>query len=130
MCLWALKGIIHVIWGDPKCAANMVPVDYCINAMVCAAWDTHCRWREATSVERPHEVPIYNYLYAENNLTWSKYMAGARRGLHQPLEKAVWYYSYTIQKSAIGFKTLSFLYHTIPGYCLDILAFVTRKPMV
>lgn len=108
----------------------MVPIDYCINAIVCAAWDTQCRFQEALANERVREVPIYNYLYPENNLTWAKYMGSVRRGLHQPLEKAVWYYSYTITKSEVAFKTLSFLYHTIPGYCLDILAFITGKPMV
>lgn len=37
------------------------------------------------------EIPVYNYIYDKNNLTWGKYMHFVRKGLHQPLDKAVWY---------------------------------------
>lgn len=89
VCLWAVKGVIHVIWGDEHRNANMVPVDYCINAMVCAAWDVNRRYKEALD-SGSYEVPLYNYLYSDNNLTWGKYMKNVRRGLHQPLEKSLW----------------------------------------
>lgn len=87
--MWAVKGLIHVIWGDANRNANMVPVDYCINAMVCAAWDVNRRHKEALD-SGPYEMPLYNYLYSDNNLTWGKYMKNVRRGLHQPLEKSLW----------------------------------------
>lgn len=92
VCLWAVKGLIHVIWGDAHRHANMVPVDYCINAMVCAAWDVNRRYKESMvkSDSGPYQVPLYNYLYPDNNLTWGKYMKNVRRGLHQPLEKSLW----------------------------------------
>lgn len=67
----------------------MVPVDYCINAMVCAAWDVNRRYKEALD-SGPYQVPLYNYLYPDNNLTWGKYMKNVRQGLHQPLEKSLW----------------------------------------
>lgn len=89
VCLWAVKGLIHVIWGDQHRNANMVPVDYCINAMVCAAWDVNRRYKEALD-SGSYQVPLYNYLYSDNNLTWGKYMKNVRRGLHQPLEKSLW----------------------------------------
>lgn len=38
---WAVKGYIHCIYGDSKKRSNLVPVDYCINALVAAAWDIH-----------------------------------------------------------------------------------------
>lgn len=88
VCIYTVKGLGHVIWGNPKCSANMMPVDYCINAILCAAWDVHHRYQEA--LNESYEVPIYNHLYAENNLTWSKYMKNARLGLHKPLEKTLW----------------------------------------
>lgn len=36
------------------------------------------------------EIPVYNYVYDKNNLTWGKYMNSVRRGLHEPLNKTVW----------------------------------------
>lgn len=43
-------------------------------------------------------IPVYNYIYDKNNLTWGKYMHSVRKGLHQPLDKSFWY-------SAIEFIT-------------------------
>lgn len=37
------------------------------------------------------ELPVYNYIYENNNLTWGKYMSLVRCGLHEPLDKALWY---------------------------------------
>jgi alcohol-forming fatty acyl-CoA reductase len=36
---WTARGIIHCIPGDPEVSANLVPVDFCINALIIAAWD-------------------------------------------------------------------------------------------
>lgn len=38
------------------------------------------------------------------------------------------YYSYIIAKNGFTFKPLSFLFHTVPGHLLDVLAFITGKP--
>lgn len=42
-------------------------------------------------MENHAEIPVYNYIYDKNNLTWGKYMHFVRKGLHQPLDKAIWY---------------------------------------
>lgn len=41
-------------------------------------------------MENHTELPVYNYIYDKNNLTWGKYMNSVRKGLHEPLNKAVW----------------------------------------
>jgi fatty acyl-CoA reductase len=38
---WAVRGYIHVIYGDSCKRANLVPVDFCINALIATAWDVH-----------------------------------------------------------------------------------------
>jgi len=38
---WAARGYIHCIYGDGSKRSNMVPVDYCINALIATAWDIH-----------------------------------------------------------------------------------------
>lgn len=90
VCLWALKGFIHVIWGNENNPANMVPVDYCINALVCSARDVYQRHVSAQFIRQNYDVPIYNYLYPNNNLTWGNYMEYVKFGLHKPLERALW----------------------------------------
>lgn len=36
---WTVKGYIHCIYGDSSKRSNLVPVDYCINALIATAWD-------------------------------------------------------------------------------------------
>jgi alcohol-forming fatty acyl-CoA reductase len=38
---WCCRGFIHCIYGDAKLRSNLVPVDYCINALIATAWDVH-----------------------------------------------------------------------------------------
>jgi alcohol-forming fatty acyl-CoA reductase len=110
----ATRGFIHCIYGDAEKVANLVPVDYCVNALVAVAWDI--------GQKKPGNVPVYNYIYRENNLTWGQYMALIPRGFHEPLDKSVWYYSYTIVKRRLLFKVVSSLVHTFPGYLFDLFA--------
>lgn len=43
LCAGTARGFIHAIYGNPKKKANLVPADYCVNAMIASAWDTHRR---------------------------------------------------------------------------------------
>lgn len=36
---WTVRGFIHCIYGNESNRANLVPVDYCINALIATAWD-------------------------------------------------------------------------------------------
>lgn len=38
------------------------------------------------------DIPVYNYIYDRNNLTWGEFMKLSRCGLHEPLDKALWYF--------------------------------------
>lgn len=40
------------------------------------------------------------------------------------------YYSYFIVRSKVAFKILNFIYHTIPGCLMDLVAFVCGKKMI
>uniref|UniRef100_A0A1B0DHD5 Fatty acyl-CoA reductase n=1 Tax=Phlebotomus papatasi TaxID=29031 RepID=A0A1B0DHD5_PHLPP len=82
----SVRGFIHCIYGDKLQKANIMPADYCINAMVAAAWDTYRRYQ--SRMEQQSELPVYNYIYEKNNLTWEKYMHLVSKGLHEPFVKA------------------------------------------
>lgn len=38
---WTVRGYIHCIYGNSNIRSNLVPVDYCINALITTAWDVH-----------------------------------------------------------------------------------------
>jgi fatty acyl-CoA reductase len=86
---WTVRGYIHTIWGNKNNRANIVPVDYCINAMLVATWDVYLNYENR--LKQSQKIPIYNYIFMENNLTWGQYMSLIPLGFHQPLEKFAWF---------------------------------------
>lgn len=51
-------------------------------------FDFHHRFQ--SRVENSMEIPVYNYIHDDNNLTWGKYMETVKNGLEQPFDKAIW----------------------------------------
>lgn len=41
-------------------------------------------------MENHTEIPVYNYIYDQNNLTWGKYMKLVQNGLQSPLHRNIW----------------------------------------
>lgn len=44
VCAGTVRGLVHVILGNRNNKANLVPADYCVNAMISAAWDINRRY--------------------------------------------------------------------------------------
>uniref|UniRef100_T1GYC4 Fatty acyl-CoA reductase C-terminal domain-containing protein n=1 Tax=Megaselia scalaris TaxID=36166 RepID=T1GYC4_MEGSC len=103
----------------------MVPADYCVNAILSCAWD--CFERHEQRLHENIEIPVYNYIFDKNNLTWGQYMSLSRQNYTEPFEKAFWCFTYTIIPSKFIFKAMSFLLHDIPGYMMDGICFVTGQ---
>nr|XP_029729322.1 fatty acyl-CoA reductase wat-like [Aedes albopictus] len=148
LCMWTVKGFIHTIWGDASKRANLVPVDYCVNAMIVAAYDIMLRRRDYRrrdpdgSVEEVNEsgkssdrvvigdasiVPTYNYMYQEHSLTWGRYMALCSIGFESRIHQFVWKYCYCITAYRPLFRLLSFCFHSVPARLLDMVRRVRNK---
>lgn len=125
---WTVRGFIHTILGDSMKRSNLMPVDYCINALIAVAWDASGNFKER--LKKYSTIPIYNHMFEENNLTWGRYMDLVPLGFKEPLEKSIWYYSYFIVKSKALFDILNFTFHTIPACLMDALAYAMGKKMI
>ncbi|XP_036336128.1 fatty acyl-CoA reductase wat-like [Rhagoletis pomonella] len=91
LCTWSARGLVRCIYGRANCKANMVPADYCVNAMIASAWDIARRFLlRQSDAESKEELPVYNYIFDRNNLTWGQYMRMSREGFHEPFDKALW----------------------------------------
>ncbi|XP_058116417.1 fatty acyl-CoA reductase wat [Anopheles ziemanni] len=129
LCLWTVKGYVHVIWGNRHRRANLVPVDYCVNAMLVAGYDVAERWKcprpgkpDGDRWEREQlPVPVYNYMYDRSNLTWGRYMSLVSLGFDGLLHRLWWNLSYTIVPSRALFRALSVCCHTVPARLLDVV---------
>ena len=43
LCVGTARGFVHAIYGNSRKKANLVPADYCVNAMIASAWDINRR---------------------------------------------------------------------------------------
>lgn len=75
------------------------------------------------------EVAIYNYITAENNLSWSEVGKKVALGV-QPPGRKIWSFSHVLVRSALVFAILNFLLHTIPTLVLDLFAVLSGKKRV
>ncbi|XP_052889528.1 fatty acyl-CoA reductase wat-like [Anopheles moucheti] len=136
LCLWTVKGYVRVIHGDGRKKANLVPVDYCVNAMLVAGFDVADR-----SIGRPHQpdpvetgawesqqlVPVYNYMYSQSSLTWGRYMSSVSMGFDGWIKRLLWYHAYAIVSNRALFRVLSHCCHTVPAWLLDLVRQIQGK---
>uniref|UniRef100_A0A182PIA4 Fatty acyl-CoA reductase n=1 Tax=Anopheles epiroticus TaxID=199890 RepID=A0A182PIA4_9DIPT len=134
LCLWTVKGYVRVIHGNGSKRANLVPVDYCVNAMLVACFDVAARstGRRRMSADQlaagggkswepAQPVPVYNYLYARPNLTWGRYMSSVSMGFDGWIKRLCWHHSYAIVSNRTLFRLLSLCCHTVPACLLDFV---------
>uniref|UniRef100_A0A182W2A9 Fatty acyl-CoA reductase n=1 Tax=Anopheles minimus TaxID=112268 RepID=A0A182W2A9_9DIPT len=130
LCLWTVKGYVRVILGNGSKKANLVPVDYCVNAMLVAGYDVADRSIGRSHQPEPTEtgaweskqlVPVYNYMYAQPNLTWGRYMNSVSMGFDGWIKRLCWHYSYAIVSNRVLFRVLSLCLHTVPAWLLDLV---------
>jgi alcohol-forming fatty acyl-CoA reductase len=110
------KGFIHSVQFDENKSVNALPIDYCINAVLATAWDVSCN-----NKNRIGPIPVYNYLYAENNLSWKEHLALVPRGFHEPLNQPLWHFSTINCSNHYLYLITFFILHTVPGFILDCL---------
>lgn len=74
------------------------------------------------------ELPVYNYLFHENNFSWAKYMSLVANGIQRvPLEGSIWYYSYFVIKSKWLFEVAKVVLHYFPAALLDLMERITGR---
>lgn len=79
-------------------------------------------------LNRGQELPVYNYLFHENNFCWGQYMRMVANGIMKlPLEGNIWYYSYFVIKGKWLFEVLRVLLHYVPAIVLDIMERITGR---
>lgn len=121
--LGVAAGILRVLYIDKYNKSELVPVDYCVNSLLAAAYDV-----AQNSYEEP---PVYNFVTSENNkINWQQYTdLAVHYGAEYPPSNGIWYYTLTMTQSKLLFTILTFLYHTIPGALMDLgLIICGKKP--
>lgn len=74
-------------------------------------------------------VPIFNYISAENNLTWLEMVGKVPLGIDL-MQRKLWNVSHFAVRREFLFVIFSFLLHTIPAAVLDFIAFLSGKKRI
>uniref|UniRef100_A0A1B6IKS1 Fatty acyl-CoA reductase n=1 Tax=Homalodisca liturata TaxID=320908 RepID=A0A1B6IKS1_9HEMI len=115
-------GIFHCFWTNQELILDLVPVDYVVNGMIAAAWQTAlCR----------NQLLVYNCTsLSEQRVDWKTFRAFERKYKdHWPFSQAVWYDSFFLNDSKFIDDICNIFLHKIPGLFLDKLAVLSgQKP--
>lgn len=98
-------------------------MDYCANALIASAWEVS----EKFSENKNFTIPIYNFMFEKNNITFGESLNLASKGFHAPLEGSIYYYSTFKTPSLLLFKILFFIFTTIPSFLVDKASIFTGK---
>lgn len=74
-------------------------------------------------------VPIFNYISAENNLTWLEMDEKVPLGI-ELMQRKLWNVSHFAVRREFLFVIFSFLLHTIPAAVLDFIALLSGKKRI
>ncbi|CAI6363746.1 unnamed protein product [Macrosiphum euphorbiae] len=122
-----IAGFLRTIQLDKNKIADIIPVDYTVNALISVMWDTVNRHRHSNQINNAPK--IYNYVSsAESPLTWGKYI----RGMHEnyfdiPPLRSMWYIFYIFHTNSLVGTVLRFWLHTIPATFMDLLLIISGK---
>ncbi|XP_031366281.1 putative fatty acyl-CoA reductase CG5065 [Apis dorsata] len=115
LTIGACRGIIRVINGNKNNKANIVPIDYVTDTIICVAW--------YTTIQCDNTIKIYNCTNNGNSLTWDKYSSSIIKFSRKLLFKTmVWYPNVILVNNRYIFKILIFFLHTLPALVYDVFA--------
>nr|CAD7585957.1 unnamed protein product [Timema genevievae] len=79
------KGIFRTILCDPNKVADLIPVDFVVNLLVCAAW--------RTATTRSDDIAVYNCCTGlQNPITWKQFVDYSFHHIRRhPLVDTMWY---------------------------------------
>ncbi|KAF5289636.1 hypothetical protein FQA39_LY14994 [Lamprigera yunnana] len=116
-------GILRVFLTSTLLQCDLVPVDYCINALICAALETS----KQKYKENASPMPIFNYAGGvKRNISW-KQLKEFSKEYKYPLKDALWPTIILHIKNKYAFYILWFILHTIPGCLIDSFLILSRK---
>lgn len=112
-------GVIRTLRANPNAAANMVPVDLCVNGIITAAWNVGERYQD--KICPSVDIPVYNFCTAPSNqLTWGDFtIKTTKYGLMYPTLKSIWYLCYANNPNKFMHLASILFLHYLPALIID-----------
>ncbi|XP_055317180.1 fatty acyl-CoA reductase wat-like [Sitodiplosis mosellana] len=122
-------GVIRTLRANPNAAANMVPVDLCVNGIIATAWNVGERYAE--KICPMTDIPVFNFCTAPTNqLTWGDFtIKTTKYGLMYPTLKSIWYLCYANNPNKFMHMASILFLHYLPALLIDAFAIcIGKKP--
>ncbi|KAF7401192.1 hypothetical protein HZH68_007012 [Vespula germanica] len=122
------KGLLRILYADPKKELDYIPVDITIKCFIIAAYI-----RGQTTVTANPEPMVYNASsYNIKKLSMQDVVTlSLEVNQKNPLENAIWYPNLSITSCYIYYYINALLFQVLPALILDrMLKFAGHKPMV
>lgn len=105
-------GVLHTFYADVTKKAQLVPVDYCVNALLASVWD-RAKTKDIT--------PIYNFVpKRDNTINWDKFgKILFEVGMKNPPIRTFGHSDFVVTSNIFYAKILHFFYHLLPAMILD-----------
>ncbi|KAE8746117.1 hypothetical protein FOCC_FOCC007243 [Frankliniella occidentalis] len=117
------KGVIRSMYCRGDYIAEVIPLDFAVNATLVAAQ------RVALGPREP-SVPVFNLTSGKwRRVTWEKVLdEGRRAGYAYPFEMILWYPDGNIRSSRRAHDFYAFFQHRLPAYFIDFMMFLFMQP--
>ncbi|XP_077258851.1 fatty acyl-CoA reductase wat-like isoform X3 [Temnothorax americanus] len=117
-------GITRFLSCNPDVKANIVPVDFTVNALIASAWNVYNQFR------RGKDTLIYNFVSPVDGPTWNEYRnAFVDTNKMYPLRDAIYFPFMVYVQHKILYRICVWLGHFLPALLIDAISIcINRSP--
>ncbi|KYN44336.1 hypothetical protein ALC56_01201, partial [Trachymyrmex septentrionalis] len=133
-----LLGVVRFLRCNGNYKANIVPVDFTVNALIASAWDVHNQHGKILIVylntnlcsRRIKDMLVYNFAPPIDGPTWNEYIYGLLDiNKMYPLRNAIYLPLMTFFKHEIPYQFCVWFGHFLPALLLDAASIcIGRSP--
>ncbi|CAD1469916.1 unnamed protein product, partial [Heterotrigona itama] len=118
------KGNVKVLPAKKDMRLDLIPVDYVVDTVICAAWHV--------TIHPDNEVKVYNCTSNADPLSWEKLKnIFLECSLEAPPNDILWYPYCKIVESRFLYNILNIFLHVFPAFVIDIsLKLRGKKPIM
>lgn len=146
MTLAYLTGVFHVPYVNKTVAADLMPADYVVNAIIAAAWGTHNKnevlkdnvelyqtsmnEKIFEEVKEKSDIPVFNVVSSTLNvITWGDFWEYLRTMSDSfPLNSMVWFQYIRVTQSMMCYCFYMYILQYPSAYILDFFMSALGKP--
>ncbi|KAK1136719.1 hypothetical protein K0M31_001259 [Melipona bicolor] len=118
------KGIARTMLVKKSKRLNLVPVDYVVNIIICAAWHV--------TLHRNNDVKVYNSTSNAHPIKWNQIRdIVVQCSRETPMNNVIWFPFCILIPNQCSYNILGIFLHILPAFFMDIfLKLSGRKPMI